>query len=81
MLFLQSAVPHMVVIVIGNRQSKIAVVAEQLAIFRILRALKMVKITIYMCVYTKLQTYVLFVDFQVWWPSYHCANHSSGISS
>lgn len=56
MLFLQSAVPHMVVIVIGNRHSNIAVIAEQLAIFRILRALKMVKITIYTCVSMKLQS-------------------------
>ena len=39
---LQSAVPHALVMISGDHHSKIAKVAENLAVFRILRALKMV---------------------------------------
>ena len=49
---LQSAIPHIMVLFIGDEASIIATVAEQLAVFRILRALKMVRTTsILMCLY------------------------------
>ena len=38
----QSAVPHAMILFVGEDSSTVAVVAEQLAVFRILRALKMV---------------------------------------
>lgn len=39
----QSAVPHAMILFVGEDSSTVAVVAEQLAVFRILRALKMVE--------------------------------------
>ena len=40
----QSAIPHAMIIFVGDESSTVAIVAEQLAVFRILRALKMVYI-------------------------------------
>ena len=39
----QSAVPHIMILFAGDNDPTIAVVADNLAVFRILRALKMVK--------------------------------------
>lgn len=43
---LQSAIPHAIILVVGpaNDASSVATVAETLAVFRILRALKMVHV-------------------------------------
>ncbi len=43
MFIVQSAVPHAMILFVGENSSTVAVVAEQLAVFRILRALKMVE--------------------------------------
>ena len=84
----QSAVPHAMILFVGEDSSTVAVVAEQLAVFRILRALKMVEkfhdnhfatnliISLSLCLSLPLSL----IDSQIWRPENYCSNSPAGIS-
>ena len=69
------------ILFVGEDSSTVAVVAEQLAVFRILRALKMVGIHQNFFTVTRYPLSLLsLLDSQIWRVENYCSDSSAGIS-
>ena len=67
------------ILFVGEDSSTVAIVAEQLAVFRILRALKMV--AKYIISFMKANLQISFIsDCQIWGAKNHCSDSFTGIS-